>query len=115
MCLLEDSSFVVDYALGKPMLGWTRRALGQRPKKMTPTVSIDEFLHDAEENNARMIAKAVSSGDPAPDEAVDTKVKEEVEIHAIIGPFTNLEDIARGEPVAVIQRHGSRTVSQSAI
>ena len=30
MCLLEDSSFVVDYTLGKPMLAWTRRALGQR-------------------------------------------------------------------------------------
>ena len=53
-----------------------------------------------------MSAKAVSSGDIILDEAVDAKVKEEVEIEAIIGPFTCLEDIAQGDPVAVIPRFG---------
>ena len=51
-----------------------------------------------------MSAKAVSSGDIKLDEAVDAKGKEEEEIEAIMGQFTCLEDIAQGDPVAVIAR-----------
>ena len=105
LTLTSDASFVVDYCLGKPMLGFTRRAASQRPKLTVPEVSVPEFLSGAETRNARLLCRVRPSGDDVLDEACDTKMAEEHAIDAIIGPFPSLEAIAGDCQAAIVVRH----------
>ena len=91
VCSTDDFTCVSDYAVGKPMLGWTRRAYGQRPRVIEPSVTLQEFVLAAEQANERMIQRAQSSGDMLLDLAVDEKVSEELQIDALEGPYTSLD------------------------
>ena len=43
ICGCEDYTFVPDYVIGKPMMGWTRRAHGQRQRATDPELSLLDF------------------------------------------------------------------------
>ena len=44
VCSTDDFTCVSDYAVGRPMLGWTRGAYGQRPKVTEPSVTLEECV-----------------------------------------------------------------------
>ena len=110
ICRCQDYTFVPDYAIGKPMLGWTRRAHGQRQRATDPDISLQNFFEWGEENNSEMVARAASSGDLDLDAAVDAKVKEEVKIEALKGPYLSVKQLQRHNPESdrayVVPRHG---------
>ena len=43
ICGCEDYTFVPDYAIGNTMMGWTRRAHGQRQRATDPEFSLLDF------------------------------------------------------------------------
>ena len=106
VCGTDAFTCVSDYAVGKPMLGWTHGAYGQRLKVTEPSVTLEECVLATEQDNERMIQRAQSSGDVLLDLAVDEKVSEELQIDTLEGPFTSLGRVpANGTPV-VVPWHG---------
>ena len=106
LCMTDDVTCISDYAVGKPMLGWTRRAYGQRYKVTNPTMSIKELKEYCRENNTKMILRTQRSDDEDLNLAVDEKVAEEVEIDALQGPYFSLEEVPGDEEPMVVPRHG---------
>ena len=111
ICGFEDYTSVPGYAVGKPMMGWTRRAHGQRQRATDPEFSLLDFYKYGKENNDNMIATAVSSEDPDLDAALDEKVNEEVKINALRGPYFDFDQLLQEhsetmEYVFVVPRHG---------
>ena len=108
VCWTDDFTCVSDYVIGKPILGWARRAYGQKRKTTVPERELSELISNADENNPRMIRRAQGSDDPSLNEAVDMKVKEEIDLEALAGPYERVDDAVTDSSCAVliVPRHG---------
>ena len=102
VCLAPDFSFLADYLLGMPKLGWACHAPGALPRLNPVETTVDNLLIDREIHNDRLWRSMSASGDPELDKSSWEKSKAEFSSGALRGPFYSLAECDL--PVRLVRR-----------
>ena len=79
--------------VGNPMLGWSLRAVMQRPKIMEPSMPIADSIGTAVEQNARIVQECICPKDAALAMAAEAEAKEDIDLGVLMSPFESLDAV----------------------